>query len=132
MRTTGKQIHGFGVGELIAFFTQELYITGQGGRVAGDIDHLFGAHGVNGFNDIGAHALSRRVYDDNIGTVSLLAQLLCCLTCIGAEELCVCDPVSICILLGIFDGGIDHLYTDDLFGFPCEAQGNGAGATVQV
>ena len=68
MGSSGKKVYGDGFLKGIALFGKAFCVPGQGGRVAGDIDHPFRRHLHNGVYDVGGQPLSGRVHGNYVGT----------------------------------------------------------------
>lgn len=67
MGRSGEKIHGGGLLDEISQLCKALDVPGQGGGVAGDVDHPSGGHLGDGFHHLGGQALSGRVHRHRVG-----------------------------------------------------------------
>lgn len=132
MGAAREEVKRLRVLQLPAARAEQRDVAGKRRGVAGDVDKALRRHTLNGVNDVGSDALSRRVDNDHIGADALLREHLCRLTCIGAEEARVCDAVAAGIFLCVGDGGGDDLNADGLLCAFGGAERDRAGAAVEI
>ena len=132
MCRSGKKVHPLGLDRVITQVVQTVYVPGQGSRVAGDIDDSLRRHtGQNG-RHMGRESFPGWVHTDYLGTDALFRQLLGHRPGVAAEKLRVVNSVAFGIFFGILNGLGDDFRPDDPPGPPCQGQGDGADAAVQV
>ncbi len=132
MAAAGEHVHGLNGLDGEAAGGQDFNVPGQGGGVAGDVDHAPGAGSEDGVDDLGVAALAGRVHGE---TVDLLAgghQFGQGLLRRGAEEGSVFDAVPGGVLPGVLHRLGHHFDADDLPGPPGQQQADGADAAVDV
>ena len=67
----GEHVHGLNGLDGEASGSEELDVSGQCGRIAGNIDHAANAGGENGVDDLRIAALAGRVHDEAVDGLSL-------------------------------------------------------------
>ena len=132
MRSTGEHINWLHLHGLVPQFIQHGNIPGQGGGVAGDVNYPVRLHVCEGLQHCFRAACPGRVYHYHIGAHTLLVEAGHDLGGIAYDEFCIPYVVVPGVFIGILDGGLHNLDTDD---FPCllgQEQGDGACAAVSV
>ena len=71
MSAAGEHVHGLNGLDGEAAGSEELDVSGQCGRIAGNIDHAANGGGENGVDDLGIAALAGRVHDETVDGLSL-------------------------------------------------------------
>ena len=132
MPRTGKQINSPYLLKLIPLVRKTAAITGGGGGIAGDHYNTLGRHLHNAVQGESVAALSRRVGDYNIGSSALVAQELCRLSRIGADEVGVLYAVLTGVELGVFHRLRDYLRSCYVLCFSCHGKPYGSCAAVKV
>ena len=132
MGAAGEQVEGVGFSGRIALFAKSCNVSCQRGGVAGDVDDAAGGHLGHGLDHVFAHALSRRVDDDDVGPDAFLREALRGLAGVGAEEFGVCDMVCLCVFLRILNRGVHDLHAVDLFDVPGKTECDRAAAAVKI
>ena len=90
-------------------------VAGLGGWIAADIDYTLRFCIQYGLHDIGMHAGTRRVGNDDVGSVMLCYEVVGQdVLHISGKELCVTDAVNLRVYLRIFYGLWNILNTDNL------------------
>ena len=118
MPAAGEHVHGLDALNGKAAGHKKLHIPGQGGGVAGDIDHAPGTGGKDGVNDLGVAALAGRIHCETVDGFALRHQHGQGILRRCAEEGGVLDAVPGDILPGVLHRLGDHLDADDLPGLP--------------
>lgn len=111
---------------------EEVEVAGEGGGVAGYVDHAGGRHGLDGGDDIGGQTLSWGVYNDDVGADAGGCKLLCGLAGVGTEKFGVCDVVALGIFFGIGNRRRNHLHADHFTGLARQTQCDRAGSAIQI
>ena len=132
MAASGEHVHGLDGLDGEAAGGEELEVPGQGGWVAGDIDHASGAGGEDGVDDLGVAALARRVHGEAVDGLAIRHQLWQGVLRRRAKEEGVVDAVPCGVLPGVLHRLGDHFDADDLPGLPGQEQADGADAAVDV
>jgi hypothetical protein len=71
-----EHVHGLNLGHSV-LFVQQLQVAGLCGRVTGYIDDALGACIQNGLDDVGMHAGSWRVCDNDIRPTVFTNEVVC-------------------------------------------------------
>ena len=132
MRRPGEHVAGGDLLGGVAVFGEVFQVSGECRRVAGDVDHAPGSHFADGFHQLFAAALSRRVEDDDVRRHALLTELFGCRRRVGTEKTRVLNAVGGGVCLRVTDGVGNDLHADELFAVLRHGQSDRAGAAVQV
>ncbi len=132
MAAAGEHVHRLDGLDGEAAGGKAFYVPGQGGGVAGDVDHTPGAGGEDSVDDLGVAALAGRVHGETVDPLAFSHQLGQGFLRRGAEEGSALDAVASGIFLGVLHCFWDNLDADDLPGLPGQQQADGAYAAVDV
>ena len=101
---------------------QEGDVTGQGCRVAGDVDQAAGGHAGDGFDGVGVQAFAGRVYYHHVRAEALVSSSRAALPAVGGEKSAFSMPFSLGVFPGIFHRLFHYLHADYLSGGPAMAR----------
>ena len=132
MPRPGEHIHRYGPGGGIAQGGEPLYVPGQGGGIAGDIDHPFRGHPRHSGDDLLPQPLPGRVHHHHVRPQVLRGQVGGDLPRVSAEEFRVGHAVAPGVLPGVVDGLRNDLPADDPLCVLCQTQRNGPRPAVEV
>ena len=100
--------------------------------VAADIHDFFRCHINNGIQQFFIAALTRRIYNHNIGGDSLPIEVRNDFFCCPAVKLCIFDVIDLCIDFGILDCLPDNLDSNDMLCLFCQEEGYRTDSAVEV
>ena len=133
MDSLAKLVYGADFFQLIPVFAEDLQVPGEGGAVAADIDHLFGAHTDNSIKKLFVAPFSGRIDDDDICPLSCpLIVFREDLFGLPDKELCIFYMVQLSVFAGILDRDGDDLHTLHSACLLCEIKRDGADPAVKV
>lgn len=132
MGGAGEEVHGGGPLDTVALAGEAFDVPGQGGGVAGDVNHPLRGHLGDGGRDLLRQPLPGRIHGDDMGADAFGGEAGRHVGGVAAEELRVGKAVPGGVLLGVGDGLRDDLRPDDALGFPGETEGDGTRAAVEV
>ena len=103
-----------------------------GSAIAGNHHDTAGRHFLHRGDDFLAATLARWVNHDNVGTDTVLGELFCGFTCVGADKFCVGYAVFQRVFLCVFHSRGDNLDTDELACLICHGKADRADTAVKV
>ena len=132
MRRSGEQVHRFYVGGDIPQRGEALDISGQGRRVAGDVDDTPGLHSSGRLDRRLIQPLPGRVHNDHIWRGTALCQLLRGLPGVSAQKCDIFQAIAGRVLLRVLHRFGDHLHTNGTPGTAGHNAGDGPSAAIEV
>ena len=127
-----KHVHALHLFQGVASLAEQGCVPGKGSRVAGNVNNPFRGGLGHGINDGGFQSLAWGIDDHDLRTQTALHQpgqqfLRRC-----AVEVHIADAVMQGVCFGVLNGLGNNFHPQDLTAAPCQHQGDGASAAVQV
>ena len=115
MHGLGEHVYRLDFFEGIAEAGENYCISGEGGGIAGNVNHAFRFHGGSSLQHVFAAAGTDGVHDDDVGAQAFLYEFRHELSCIGGMEFHVFHMVEIGISSGVFNGRFHDFNADHFF-----------------